>query len=265
MQNVKCKIIHLIVSRSFLSIAGLHVSVAGKEIVRGIDLAVRPGELHVLMGPNGAGKSTLVQALMGHPACTVPEGRVHIGGKNLLALAPHERAQAGLFLAFQHPREIAGITVSNFLYAAKRALRGAQESFAPLAFHDALTAAMRLLHIDSSFAERFVGKGMSGGEKKKLEILQLLVLRPRLALLDETDSGLDLDALKIVALGIQTLRKEDPSFAAILVTHNVRLLKILKPDHLHVMMGGKIVESGRSAMARRIETKGFTSFRLPVP
>lgn len=254
-----------------LSITGLYVSIGKDAIVRGVDLKVNAGELHVLMGPNGAGKSTLAQALMGHPGCTVTRGKVRFRGKDLLKLAPHERARLGLFLAFQHPREIAGITVTNFLYAAARALEDPEASAAtksaptegcatPLIFHDRLSAQMRLLNMDPAFAERPVHKGFSGGEKKKLEVLQMLTLRPVLALLDETDSGLDMDALRTVAEGLNTLRKEEKSFAAILVTHNVRLLHLLKPDRLHVMVAGRIVESGGEALARKVEKEGFGGF-----
>jgi len=240
-----------------LTITGLRVSIDKGEIVRGVDLTVRAGELHVLMGPNGAGKSTFAQALMGHPGTKVTRGKVSFRGKDLLALAAHERARLGLFLAFQHPREIAGVSVRNFLFAAACALEDHGHSLSPLIFHDRLFAQMRLLHMDPAFAERSVHKGFSGGEKKKLEVLQLLTLRPKLALLDETDSGLDLDALRTVAKGLQIVRKEEKSFAAVLVTHNVRFLKLLKPDHLHVMVAGRIVESGGVALARKVEKEGF--------
>ncbi|ALM10347.1 MAG: Fe-S cluster assembly ATP-binding protein [Candidatus Peribacter riflensis] len=241
-----------------LSLQDLHVSVAGKQVVRGVSLAIRPGELHVLMGPNGAGKSSLAHALMGHPNLHVSAGKVRFAGADLLSLAPHERAQAGLFLAFQHPREIAGVSVRQFLYAA---LTAQKKKLTPLQFHDRLAQEIALLKIDPSWEDRPVHRGFSGGEKKKLEILQLLVLEPKLALLDETDSGLDLDALRVVADGLHALRARHASFAALLVTHNVRFLTILHPDHVHVMLAGTIVESGGPALARALEREGFARYR----
>ncbi|MDO8468926.1 MAG: Fe-S cluster assembly ATPase SufC [Candidatus Peribacter sp.] len=243
--------------RPLLSVHALHVSVAGKEVVRGFSLDVRPGELHVIMGPNGAGKSSLVHALMGHPAVDVTKGTVRFSGKNLLNLPPNERAQSGLFLAFQHPREIAGVSIKNFLFAA---LTAQKKPFTPLEFHDRLTKEMALLKVDSAWEDRSVHHGFSGGEKKKLEILQLLVLEPKLALLDETDSGLDLDALKVVAEGLKHLRHRQPLFAAVLVTHNIRFLSILRPDHVHVMLAGAIVESGGPALVHRLEQDGFAHY-----
>ncbi|MDD4286993.1 MAG: Fe-S cluster assembly ATPase SufC [Candidatus Peribacteraceae bacterium] len=243
--------------RSLLSVRDLHVSVADKTVVRGLSLDVRPGELHVIMGPNGAGKSSFVHALMGHPAVRVTKGTARFAGKDLLKLAPHERAQAGLFLAFQHPREITGVSVRNFLYAA---LTAQKKNMTPLAFHDRLTRAMAVLKVESAWEDRSVHRGFSGGEKKKLEILQLLVLEPKLALLDETDSGLDLDALVVVAEGLKQLRKRQPTFAAVLVTHNIRFLSVLKPDHVHVMLAGAIVESGGPALIRRLGRDGFQKY-----
>jgi len=243
--------------RPLLSVRDLHVSVADKTVVRGLSLDVRPGELHVIMGPNGAGKSSFVHALMGHPAVRVTKETARFAGKDLLKLAPHERAQAGLFLAFQHPREITGVSVRNFLYAA---LMAQKKNMTPLAFHDRLTRAMAVLKVESAWADRSVHRGFSGGEKKKLEILQLLVLEPKLALLDETDSGLDLDALVVVAEGLKQLRKRQPTFAAVLVTHNIRFLSVLKPDHVHVMLAGAIVESGGPALVRRLGRDGFQKY-----
>lgn len=240
--------------RPLLSICNLHVSIAQKAVVRGLTLTVHPGELHVIMGPNGAGKSSLVHALMGHPSLRVTQGTVRFDGRDLLPLPPHERARAGLFLAFQHPREIAGVSVRDFLYAAFTAQK---KGGSPLEFHDRLTREMALLNVERAWEDRAVHHGFSGGEKKKLEILQLLVLEPKLALLDETDSGLDLDALKVVAEGLKQLRKRHPSFAAVLVTHNIRFLSVLRPDHVHVMLGGQITESGGAALVRRLEKHGF--------
>jgi len=240
--------------RPLLSICNLHVSIAQKAVVRGLTLTVHPGELHVIMGPNGAGKSSLVHALMGHPSLRVTQGTVRFAGRDLLSLPPHERARAGLFLAFQYPREIAGVSVRDFLYAAFMAQK---KSGSPLEFHDRLTREMALLNVERAWEDRAVHHGFSGGEKKKLEILQLLVLEPKLALLDETDSGLDLDALTVVAEGLKQLRKRHPSFAAVLVTHNIRFLSVLRPDHVHVMLGGQITESGGAALVRRLEKHGF--------
>lgn len=243
--------------RPLLSVGDLHISVAGKEVVRGFTLDICPGELHAILGPNGAGKSTLVHALMGHPAVRVTQGTARFAGKNLLGLPPNERAQAGLFLAFQHPREIAGVNVRNFLYAA---LTAQKKKVTPLEFHDRLAREMALLKVDSAWEDRAVHHGFSGGEKKKLEILQLFVLEPKLALLDETDSGLDLDALRVVAEGLRQLRKHRPSFTAVLVTHNIRFLSILRPDRVHVMLAGAIVESGGPALVRRLERDGFAKY-----
>lgn len=244
--------------RTLLFISNLHVSVGGRKIVHGADLAIRSGELHAIMGPNGAGKSSLVHALMGHPGISISSGDVRFLGQDLLPLKPHERAQAGLFLAFQHPREIPGVSIANFLFAAL----GAQaKKITPLEFHDRLARAMALLKIDSSWADRPLHHGFSGGEKKKIEMLQMFVLEPKLALLDETDSGLDLDALRVVAEGVKVLRKRSKSFAAVLVTHNTRFLKVLRPDRVHVMIGGRIVASGGTELARKLERKGFSGFR----
>ncbi|MFH0851645.1 MAG: Fe-S cluster assembly ATPase SufC [Candidatus Peregrinibacteria bacterium] len=243
--------------RPLLSVHDLRVSVADKTVVQGLTFDVRPGELHVIMGPNGAGKSSFVHALMGHPAVRVVKGTARFAGKDLLKLAPHERAQAGLFLAFQHPREIAGVSIKNFLFAA---LTTQKKKFTPFEFHDRLTKEMALLKVDNAWEDRAVHHGFSGGEKKKLEILQLLVLEPKLALLDETDSGLDLDALRVVAEGLKQLRKRQPAFAAVLVTHNIRFLSVLKPDHVHVMLAGMIVESGGPALVHKLERDGFAKF-----
>ncbi|MDD5469976.1 MAG: Fe-S cluster assembly ATPase SufC [Candidatus Peribacteraceae bacterium] len=252
-----------------LSVRDLHVSIAGKEVVRGVSLDLLSGALHVIMGPNGAGKSTLVQALMGHPDVSILGGSAKFRGKNILIMKPHERAQAGLFLAFQHPRDIAGVTLRSFLFSAQKMQMAAREPkvkiISPLQFRDGLLKQAASLHLDDSFIERDVNKGFSGGERKKAELLQLLTLRPILALLDETDSGLDLDALRILADGLKRLRKERSKgthpLTLLLVTHNPRFLKYLPPDHVHVMVQGKIVESGGGALARRLEREGFAGYR----
>ena len=243
-----------------LAITSLHVSVAGKEIVHGIDLVIRPGEVHAIMGPNGSGKSTLVNALMGHPHYQITSGSVVMHGKNLLKMEAHERAQAGLFLAFQYPKEIAGVTLRGFLFAAHKAVSAARDekSLTVLAFQRLLTKRMAELKMDSSFAERFLNQGFSGGEKKKAEILQMRILQPSLALMDETDSGLDVDALKIVADGVNTLRS--PTFSALIVTHYARLLQYITPDRVHVMVGGRIVETGNAAFAQRLEREGYEKY-----
>ncbi len=248
---------------SLLSIADLHVSIDEKEVVRGLSLTMANGEVHALMGPNGSGKSSLVNALMGNPRYVITSGTVTFDGKDLLALPPHERAMAGLFLAFQYPREIAGVTLRNFLFAAHKAQATARKEtpLSLLQFRDLLTERMKQLSIDPEFAERSLNQGFSGGEKKKAEVLQMDVLRPRLALLDETDSGLDVDALKIVAEGVQALRS--PNFSALVVTHYARILQYLKPDRVHVMVAGKIVESGGAELAEKLEKDGYKSY-LPT-
>jgi Fe-S cluster assembly ATP-binding protein len=249
-----------------LSVTGLHVSVEEKPIVRGLDLTMNEGEVHAIMGPNGSGKSTLVNALMGHPKYQITAGTVQFRGKDLLAMETHERSQAGLFLAFQYPKEIAGVTLRSFLLAAHRAHAGHDPSvtrLSPLQFQDHLTALMKDLHMDPAFAERFINKGFSGGEKKKAEILQMAVLQPRLALMDETDSGLDVDALKIVSEGVNALRKsgnQESAFSALIVTHYARILDYITPDHVHVMVNGKIIKSGGAEFAKELERKGYAEY-----
>lgn len=248
-----------------LSITGLRVAVDGKDIVHGIDLEIREGEVHAVMGPNGSGKSTLVNALMGHPKYTVTGGSVQFLGKDLFAMEPHERARAGLFLAFQYPKEIAGVSLRSFLFAAYRAKQETDSSLprlTPLTFQRALLAAMKDLKMDEAFAERSLNQGFSGGEKKKAEILQMTMLKPALALLDETDSGLDVDALKIVAEGVNKLRVTSSVFSALIVTHYARILEHLTPDRVHVMVGGKIVESGDADFARKLEKEGYAAYGI---
>jgi Fe-S cluster assembly ATP-binding protein len=218
------------------------------------------------MGPNGSGKSTLVSTLMGHPKYTVTGGTVSFLGKDLLSLAPSDRASLGLFLAFQYPKEIAGVTLRSFLFAAHKAQTEARnpdrKMLSPIKFQKMLGEKMKELSMDPSFAERFVNRGFSGGEKKKAEVLQMAVLEPLLALLDETDSGLDIDALKIVADGVNRMRSE-AGFSAIVVTHYARLLHYIVPDHVHVMVRGKIVESGGKELAERLEKEGYVRYGLP--
>lgn len=223
-----------------------------KEIVKGVTLSVKPGEVHVIMGQNGSGKSTLLNALAGHPKYRV-EGSATFDGKDLLKMKPHERARAGMFLAFQQPNEVSGVTLSNFLRRAYVARFGKEVSVAE--FEKILREKMRMLGMESSFAERGVNEGFSGGEKKRSEILQLAVLEPKLAMLDELDSGLDVDALAKIADTIALIRKQDSSL--IIVTHYARILKNLKADHVHVMRDGKIVASGAGELAHRLEEKGY--------
>lgn len=243
-----------------LSIAGIRVEVEGKEVVKGLSLEVPAGEVHAIMGPNGSGKSSLVNALMGHPKYAVTGGTATFDGKDLLAMAPHERAALGLFLAFQYPREIAGVTLRSFLYAAHQAQAKArgEKAMTVLQFKDALHERMKALSMDTAFAERSLNQGFSGGEKKKAEVLQMDILRPRIALLDETDSGLDVDALKIVAGGVKALRS--PDFSALVVTHYARILHHLSPDRVHVMVHGTIVKSGGAELAEQLEKDGYAPY-----
>jgi len=244
-----------------LKVRGLHVAVNGTEILRGVDLTVKAGEVHAIMGPNGSGKSTLTQVLAGHPAYTVTAGTATYEGKDLLALKPEERAREGLFLAFQYPVEIRGITNSYFLRSAVNALRKhrGQEELDPLDFLQVLEEKLKAIGWDDTLMNRPVNEGFSGGEKKRNEILQLAVLEPRLALLDETDSGLDIDALKTVANAVNKLRAPDRSF--VIVTHYQRLLNFITPDVVHVLADGRIVKSGGPDLAHELEAKGYDWLR----
>lgn len=245
-----------------LQISGLKIAVEGKEIVKGIDLTINQGETHAIMGPNGSGKSTLVSTLMGHPGYEVTGGSVAFMGKDLLGMEPHERAQTGLFLAFQYPKEIAGVTLRSFLFAAYKAqmaVRNPELNVAsPIKFKKLLEETMQTLKMDTAFAERFLNQGFSGGEKKKAEVLQMHILKPILALMDETDSGLDVDALRIVSDGVNALK--GPNFAALLVTHYARILEYIKTDHVHVMVNGSIVESGGPEFAHELEKGGYEKY-----
>ncbi len=243
-----------------LEITDLHVNIDDDEIVKGVDLTVEEGKVHALMGPNGSGKSTLAKALMGHPLFDVTGGKALLDGENILDMEPDERARSGLFLAFQYPSEIPGVTVSNFLRTAINARRDEEESGEeneiPISeFQDRLQDKMDLLDIDDEFAERYLNDGFSGGEKKRTEILQMAVLDPEIAILDEVDSGLDIDALKTVADGINTLK--GGNFGMLLITHYQRILQYIEPDHVHVMMDGKIVKAGGHELAEKLEDKGY--------
>jgi len=247
-----------------LSIRDLSVGVEGKTILRHLNLQVRAGEVHAVMGPNGSGKSTLAQALAGHPAYTVTGGEVTYLGQDLLAMSPEDRARAGLFLAFQYPIEIPGVSNAAFLKAAINELRAARglDELDAMDVLELLHEKLELVEMDRSFLNRPVNEGFSGGEKKRNEILQMAVLAPTLAILDETDSGLDIDALKIVARGVNRLRR--PDNAVILVTHYQRILQYVEPDHVHVLVDGHIVKSAGKELALELERKGYDWIRDEV-
>lgn len=248
---------------SDLVIKNLHVNIEGKEILRGLDLTVEQGKVHAIMGPNGTGKSTLAYTLMGHPHYTVTEGEILFKDRNVLELEPDERARLGLFLAFQYPVAIPGVTVANFLRSAINARRRAENSEdkgMPIPeFRKMLKEKMALLKMDPTFAGRYLNEGFSGGEKKRAEILQMAALHPEIAILDETDSGLDIDALRIVSEGVNALMNQN--LGVLVITHYQRLLNYIKPDHVHVMMGGRIVESGGADLALHLEEKGYEWIR----
>jgi Fe-S cluster assembly ATP-binding protein len=248
-----------------LEIKGLRANIGENEILKGIDLAVKKGEVHAVMGPNGSGKSTLAQVIAGHPAYEVTAGSVTYDGQDLLEMEPEERAQAGIFLAFQYPVEIPGVTNAYFLRSAYNAVRKArgEEEVDPLEFLDVMEEKMQLVDMDPAMLNRSVNAGFSGGEKKRNEIVQLAVLNPRLAILDETDSGLDIDALRIVADGVNKLRSPDKS--AIVVTHYQRLLNYIVPDYVHVLAGGRIVRSGGKELALELEEHGYDWIQTHAP
>ena len=240
-----------------LKITDLHASASGKEILKGISLTINAGEVHAIMGPNGSGKSTLAQVIAGHPGYEVTSGTIAYDGKDLLDMEAEERAQAGVFLAFQYPVEIPGVTNAYFLRAAFNELRKArgEEEVDPMEFLDIMEEKLKLVEMDATMMQRSVNAGFSGGEKKRNEILQMAVLAPRLAVLDETDSGLDIDALRIVAGGVNALKR--PDNATIVVTHYQRLLNYIVPDFVHVLAGGRIVRSGGKELAYELEAKGY--------
>mgnify|MGYP005811553899 FL=1 len=248
---------------SELVIHNLHVSIAGKEILKGLDLTVGQGQVHAIMGPNGTGKSTLAYALMGHPSYKVTEGEVWYKGVNLLGLKPDERSRYGLFLAFQYPVSIPGVTVANFLRTAvnarRRAENPADKGISIPEFRKHLKEQMDLLKMDPAFAGRYLNDGFSGGEKKRAEILQMAMLKPEIAVLDETDSGLDIDALRIVSEGVNALR--GPDLGVMVITHYQRILNYIKPDFVHVMLDGRVVESGGPDLALNLEERGYDWIR----
>jgi Fe-S cluster assembly ATP-binding protein len=253
---------------ALLEIKNLHVALEdGTEIVKGVDLSVGLNEKHAIMGPNGSGKSTLAYALMGHPAYVITEGEISLDGVNVVELGADERAQRGLFLAFQYPHAVPGVTVTIFLRSAINAIRkaragGADDPIPIPEFRKELLGAMERLKVPRELASRYLNDGFSGGEKKRVEILQMALLKPRIAVLDETDSGLDIDALKIVARGVNDL--VGPEMGALLITHYQRILNYVKPDFVHVFVDGRIVESGGAELAHRLEAEGYDAFLPPA-
>jgi Fe-S cluster assembly ATP-binding protein len=249
---------------SELEIRNLHVSAEGKEILRGLDLTVPMGEVHALMGPNGSGKSTLANAIMGHPAFEITDGEIAFDGAEITGAAPEERSRAGLFMAFQYPVAIPGVTVAKYLRMAVNAQREAtgEGQIGLKDFRRDTEAAMELVNIPREFSSRYVNDGFSGGEKKRMEILQLAMLRPKIAVLDETDSGLDIDALRIVAEGVNTFA--GPHMGILIITHYQRILHLVKPDFVHVMFEGRIVKEGGAELVGELEDKGYGWIREEV-
>jgi Fe-S cluster assembly ATP-binding protein len=250
-------------------IENLHASIEDKEILKGVDLTVNAGETHALMGPNGSGKSTLAYVIAGHPSYEVTEGAIRYFGEDILEWSPEERAQKGLFLAFQYPTVIPGVSMANFLRMAVTNVRNARveggedvQPMTPREFRRLMKEKMALLKMDDAFATRYLNEGFSGGEKKRAEILQMALLEPRMCVLDETDSGLDIDALKVVSEGVNALASPDKAF--LLITHYQRLLNFIKPQFVHIMMEGRIVQSGGPELAAELEAKGYEGLRAQV-
>jgi Fe-S cluster assembly ATP-binding protein len=248
-----------VMSDALLEIRDLHARVEDDaiEILRGVDLRVEEGQVHALMGPNGSGKSTLAKIIAGHPGYEVTAGEVLFRGQDVLELEPDERSRAGVFLAFQYPAEIPGVSIANFLRTASNARLAEGDEMDVFAFQRRLTEKMALLKMDESFATRYVNDGFSGGEKKRNEVLQMAILEPALAVMDETDSGLDIDALRIVSNGVNTLTEADEKLGVLLITHYKRILNYIQPDRVHVMMEGRIVESGGPELADKLEAEGY--------
>jgi Fe-S cluster assembly ATP-binding protein len=240
---------------STLTIKDLHVAIDGKEILKGVNLEIKGGEIHAIMGPNGTGKSTLSSAIMGHPKYEVTSGSITLDGQNVLEMEVDERARAGLFLAMQYPSEINGVTNADFLRSALNSRLGEGNEISLMKFIRKMDKQMEFLEMDLDMAQRYLNEGFSGGEKKRNEILQLMMLEPKIAILDEIDSGLDIDALKVVSKGINEMRGED--FGCLVITHYQRLLNYITPDHVHVMMQGRVVKSGGPELAQRLEAEGY--------
>jgi Fe-S cluster assembly ATP-binding protein len=236
-----------------LKIEDLYIEIDGQEIVKGLDLEVGKGEIHAIMGPNGSGKSTLANVLMGHPRYEVTEGSITFQGEDVFELEPDERAKLGMFLAFQYPSEVPGVSVANFLRTAVNSVR--EEELNPMEMYRLLQEKMSIMQMDPKFAERYLNEGFSGGEKKRNEILQMLMLDPKLAIMDETDSGLDIDALQVVAKGVNEMK--GPEFSAVIITHYQRILRYIEPDRVHVMLDGRLVTSGGKELADDLEEKGY--------
>jgi Fe-S cluster assembly ATP-binding protein len=243
-------------------ITDLHVAADGQEILRGVDLTVGPGEIHALMGPNGSGKSTLASALLGSPEYEVTAGTIHFQGDDITTWTSTDRGRSGLFLAFQYPQAIAGVSVINFLRQALSARKGIDLSVLELRL--AIMEWMERLEMDPSFADRYLNEGFSGGEKKRNEILQMAILEPEMAILDETDSGLDIDALRIVAQGVREVKADRPDLGLLVITHYQRLLDEIQPTHVHLLIDGRIVESGGMELASRLEAEGYEAWRTSV-
>ena len=246
-------------STPLFAIEGLHVAVEGTEILKGVDLAIMPGEVHALMGPNGSGKSTLANTLLGNPDYAVTSGRILYKGEDITDWPTDVRGKAGVFLAFQYPEEIAGVPVVQFLRQALSARKGIDLSVLELRL--AIMDWMKRLDMDPSFGDRYLNEGFSGGEKKRNEVLQMAILEPEMAILDETDSGLDIDALRVVARGVQEVRSTRPDLGVLLITHYQRILDELTPDRVHILVDGRIVDSGGPDLARRLEQEGYDAWR----
>lgn len=242
-------------STPVLDIQDLHVEVEGKAVLKGLSLTVKGGEVHAVMGPNGTGKSTLAQTLMGHPRYTVTRGSVTLDGQDVLTMKIDARARAGLFLAMQYPHEVSGVTTANFLRTALNARRGEKDPIRLKEFRDDLDLAMGRLKMDPKFANRYLNEGFSGGEKKRNEILQMMILKPRMAILDEIDSGLDIDAVRVVSEGVEAMR--GPDIGMLIITHYQRILNYVTPDVVHIMYNGRIVRSGDKSLALELEDKGY--------
>ena len=251
-------------STPLLELRNLHAEAGGNTILRGIDLVVREGEVHALMGPNGAGKSTLANIVMGHPGYTVTSGEILLNGANIATWTPDQRARAGIFLAFQYPEAIGGVSVVQFLRQAIAARKDLQE-LSILEVRLDLAEWMDRLGMDPAFAERHLNDGFSGGERKRNEVLQMALLEPILAFLDETDSGLDIDALRVVARGVRTVRDEHPAMGVVVVTHYVKLLEEIEPDQVHILVDGRIVHTGAPDLAQLIELEGYDAWRPVSP